>query len=259
MRIIFSFLLLTFVCCEKEWTNGLFSTWRTETVVGGEQLSLGGFRAGQPWGPCRLTSPSGDTWTVSEEGVSDGGGNAVSGVTPVLSYSGQDSCGVTIDMPGEDHMGDWTVGPHLFTDLDHDYSANYSFIITTDNMVTDIRLPVTFAPLHYEIQLVPDLEYTGTNIVFEGYSSMDVEALVDTDTFTFHADEISILGLGLESEGVGDLGIAEVLFDFQRTFVHVRIPGGYKSGQKLNVNVPFSANITRGSYTTYGSVSLINF
>lgn len=218
----------------------------------GEQLSLGCFRPGQLWGPCRLTSPSGDTWTVSEEGVSDGSGNAVSGVRGVLSYSGQNSCGVTIDLPGEDHMGDWTVGPHLFTDVDHDFSANYSYIITTDNMVTDIRLPSTFAPQHYEIQLVPDLEYTGANIVFEGYSSMDVEALVDTDTFTFHADEISILGLGLESDGVGDLAIEEVFFDFQRTFVHVRTAGGYKSGQKVNVYVPFVANITRGSYTTYG-------
>ena len=64
----------------SSWTNGKFSTERTEVVALGEELSLGCKilpQFGSQWGKCQWMSPSGSIWTVSGDVVVDDAGNVI--------------------------------------------------------------------------------------------------------------------------------------------------------------------------------------
>ena len=234
----------------KEWSNGVFTTWRTDEVVEGELLTLGGYRIGESWTDCMVVNPDGTGHHVTEDGgdVVDEDGNVLSGVTGVLTYNGHSACGVNIVAAAQEHLsGDWAIGPYAGGD-----DPDYWLMISPDNVVTDLRIPFGFLPLHYDVELVPDLEYEGSNIVFEGLSVIEAVAEWDAAVFTFHADEITPGVIEIEDEAEGSIEIASVWLDFQRTFVNVYAAESFKTGSKYKVSIPFTANITRGSYSTYG-------
>merc|ERR1712168_1552282 len=162
------------------------------------------------------------------------------------------ACGVTVTSAVEEQLGDW-----YFVYSQED--VIYKMIITTASVVSDIRLPETFSPTHYNVRLVPDLEYEGSKIKFDGEVTMYLTKLTDTSIITFHADEITPLGVPTVHKtlligGSEEVQVEEVHFDFLRTFVHLKVKeqdGGIPPDDWV-VALSFTADIARGAYSTYG-------
>ena len=240
------------------WTNG-----RYEISVSEPPLTLGNPlrllcrqlpEFGSRWGPrCEMVTPGGSTWSVSSSGVTDQTGHTVAGAEPAGGGDGS-VCGVLISAALQDHIGDW----RCRQEARQEDGVTVELVLNTEDVITDLRLPETFLPRHYDVKLVPDMDYQGEKIVFEGEVNMTVVAVSDTKTFTFHSDEISPLGVpGLLQ--VNDLGSTEVAvetltFDLQRMFVHLTVMAdwSFSEGSEYRVRVPFSANITREGRTNYG-------
>ena len=245
-------LLVSSVSCLSNWTNGRYETGRTEEVVLGGRLELLCRQVpeyGDSWGEtCNILTPGGDLWTVSATGVTDQEGNMVEGVLPpeedVLV------CGVVILATGQDHLGDWRCRQQG--------EVMVELVISTEQSLLDIRLPQTFVPQHYNVLLEPDLEAEGQEIVFGGEVSMTVRAVQDTQVFTFHADEITPLAvpevrLLRGPDGSSPVSVDKLVFDFQRTFVHLVLTGeSFAAGAEYQIYLAFSANILRVKNYAYG-------
>ena len=232
------------------WTNGRYETGRTEEVEVGGYLELLCRQVplyGDSWGPtCQMISPSGAVWTVSQEGVTDQDGNKVDGAVP--PEEDVQVCGVVITSVQQEHLGDWRCR--------QEGEVRVELVISTEQSLLDIRLPETFVPHHYNVLLEPDLVSAGPEIVFGGEVSMNVMALRATNSFTFHADEITPLGVPEVREirgGNRQLEVGVLVFDFQRTFVHVILKNEtFLAGSEYQVYQAFIADIERGNYFTYG-------
>ena len=253
---IFLFLLSPALSL-RSWTNG-----RYETALSDAPLTLGNPlqllcrqlpEFGSSWGSrCLLVTPGGSSWTVTSSGVTDEAGEAVAGAEPA---GGGDSavCGVLIAAVREEHFGDWRCRQE-----DREDRVTVELVLNTQDVLQDLRLPETFLPRHYDIKLVPDMDYQGEKIVFEGEANMTVVALQETDTLTFHSDEITPLGvprvLQVSQSGSTEVGLETLTFDLQRTFVHLTLlaNSSFSEGSEYRVLAPFSANITREGRTNYG-------
>ena len=246
------FLLSSPALSLRTWTNG-----RYETAITEPPLTLGNPlqllcrelpEFGSSWGSrCELVTPGGSTWTVTSSGVTDETGQTVAGAQPGGDGDGS-VCGVTIAPALQEHIGDW----RCRQDREED-SVTVELLLNTQDVLQDLRLPETFLPRHYDIKVVPDMDYQGERIVFEGEVNMTVVAVVDTNTLTFHSDEITPLGVPslLQVSGLGstEVGVETLTFDLQRTFVHLTLLANSSGGSEYRVFVPFSANITAGSQT----------
>ena len=244
MLVLLFHLISSIFCQTVFWTNGKFSTERTDSVLTGKELYLGCSKTDVPvWGECQWVTPTGDTWHVSNGTVTDDDGSVIDGV---VGHGGSQNCSVVIAEVMEDHLGDWRCR-YLVEDI------KYELIITTESLVTDIRLPQLFDVQHYNILLIPDYSSIPvTHIKFEGYSEMYVVPLENTAILTFHSDEITPMKINVNHGNKTDT-VTEVHFDFQRTFVHVKVEGGFAAREGYTVHVDFAANIQRsGFYTTYG-------
>ena len=256
--ILFLLLFFSPSNCQDDvytWTNGLFTTSRTKNPALGEELYISARSHGPSWSACQFDCPeTGFTWNVTDAGVIDQDGNMVQGVTGVKE---EDFCSITIAKVNEDinaQLGDWVIQVH---GEDH---ILMNLVITTDNEVSDgIRLPSTFTPLHYDVTLIPDLEYTpdGNQIKYEGAVTMTLESRYEHNPWlTFHMDELTPLGTPtvwrVDATGQTQVPIREIYFDFQRTFVHIRVRGAFESGEQVQVHVDFIADFTRDGYYTYG-------
>ena len=232
-------------CQDKQWTNGRFTCFRTETTAIGEELKLGCnsvYDLGLGWGECNVYTPIGRKLMVTVDGVMDANG-PVEGVQPTTSGS----CGVIVSNPTEEeYFGNWLV----------QYSEDripIIMVITTDNLVTDIRLPQSIQAENYQVMLTPDLDYTGSNIRFDGNVVMSLTNVAATEVITFHADELTPIGEPVVTDENGnDLPVEAVYFDFQRTFVHLSLSSVLPTDSRFKVAVNFTADITRGAYSTYG-------
>ena len=242
----------------RTWTNG-----RYETAISEPPLALGNPlqllcrqlpQFGSSWGSrCEVVTPGGSTWSVTSSGVTDETGQTVAGAEPAGGGDGS-VCGLLIATTLQEHIGDWRCRQE---DRQED-GVTVELVLSTQDVLQDLRLPETFLPRHYDIRLVPDMDYQGEKIVFEGEVNMTVMALVDTNTFTFHSDEITPLGVPslvhVSDLGSTEVGVKTLTFDLQRTFVHLSLPANsvLSEGSEYRVFVPFSANITRQGRTNYG-------
>ena len=245
-------LLASSVSCLTTWTNGRYETARSEEVVLGGQLELLCRQVpqyGDSWGDtCNMLTPNGDVWTVSAVGVTDEEGNMVEGAIP--PEEDDLVCGVVILAAGQEHLGDWRCRQQG--------EVVVELVISTEQSVIDIRLPQTFVPQHYDVLLEPDLEAQGPEIVFGGSVSMTVSAVQNTQVFTFHSDEITPLDVPEVRliggpDGSSRVSVGKLVFDFQRTFVHLALRNEtFVSGAEYQIFTAFSANILRGSFYAYG-------
>ena len=206
------------------------------------------------WNGCNVTTPNGELWQVSTDGeVSGEDGVAVPGVEgDFTSYK----CRIHVAAASEEHLGDWRFD--ITTD-NTPVPQQPSFIITTDNLVTDVRLPTTFTPQHYEVMLIPDFDSTGDNIKYEGSVTMSLESRYnDNYLLTFHMDEITLIGDPEICQRTSDKGcsatpVVRTIYDFQRTFVHLQTSSPFISGSVYEVSLYFNADLQyRGNYFTYG-------
>ena len=127
----------------KEWTNGRFSCMRTDEVSLDNELKLGCWIPWleASWGKCVVITPGGENWFVSSGVVTDEAGNIVEGV---VGFVNANACGVAVEKAIGDQLGDW-----YFV-----YSQEevlHKLVLTTANVVSDIRLPETFLPNHYNV------------------------------------------------------------------------------------------------------------
>ena len=122
----------------------------------------------------------------------------------------------------------------------------YGLVITTAELVTDVRLPTAVLPLHYQVRLIPDFEATeGSRIRYDGNVEMFVEVVAETPIFTFHMDELTPDTEWLlqddppmvqkqEADGsILNVTVSRITFDFQRTFVHLELEEGWEVGYEM--------------------------
>ena len=168
---------------------------------------------------------------------------------------------ISVEAATEEHLGNWIF--YVVSDID---GFQYGLVITTDELVTDVRLPTAVLPLHYQVRLIPDFEATeGSNIRYDGNVEMFVEVVAETPIFTFHMDELTpdtewmqeddLPAMVQKQEADGSIlnvTVSRVTFDFQRTFVHLELEEGWEVGARYAVRFFFYADITRGGFYTYG-------
>ena len=249
----------------SSWTNGRYTTSRTRNPEVGETLYLSAqVKAGtnELWdSTCHVITPTGEEWSVSSGGhVYDEDYNDVPGVKGRMEVP--DQCWVSITTAAEEHFGNWRIEifGHNADDGLYMDSPWPAFFITTDNLVTDIRLPTTFIPKHYDVRLIPDFESTGSSIKYEGSVTMLFLDLryEDTKLLSFHMDELTLAGkptaCWYDSNSYCRMeSLSYVIYDFQRTLVHLESYTTFKSEQEYKVSLNFTADISsRGGYYTYG-------
>ena len=167
---------------------------------------------------------------------------------------------ISVEAATEEHLGNWIF--YVVSDIDR---FQYGLVITTDELVTDVRLPTAVLPLHYQVRLIPDFEATeGSRIRYDGNVEMFVEVVAETPIFTFHMDELTPDTEWLlqedppmvqkqEADGsILNVTVSRITFDFQRTFVHLELEEGWEVGARYAVRFFFYADITRGGFYTYG-------
>jgi len=232
------------------WGNGQFDIARTPNVEAGKSLTLKAsvsLPTSDTWGACVWETPTGDIWYVGAE-VVDEEGNPVAGVEPLDTT--EDGCGIEVAEVGVDLLGSWQCV----------YASDTAVIlvISTFDFVDGLRLPETFIPKHYDVELVADLESEGDHHAWTGKVSMLVQvAEIDTHDFTFHSDgltfiEVSVFEISGEEKIPVEIEFAAV--DFQRTFINLVQADKkvYKAGAMYEINVEYMADQTRGSYFSYG-------
>jgi len=235
--LLFLLLLLPLVPphAATEWTNGWFSTTREAPGSLGQPLGLGvredQYNSGASgMNLSHILTPTGATWHISGEGpeVTDGEGIVVAGVTG--SVDGHTAT-ISVEAATEEHLGNWIF--YVVSDID---GFQYGLVITTAELVTDVRLPTAVLPLHYQVRLIPDFEATeGSRIRYDGNVEMFVEVVAETPIFTFHMDELTPDTEWLlqddppmvqkqEADGsILNVTVSRITFDFQRTFVHFEL------------------------------------
>ena len=264
MLLFFLVLSLSSAKCQEDissWTNGRYTTSRTKNPEVGETLFLSvqvKSDANELWdGLCHATTPTGEIWALSQYGyVYDEDTNIVAGVEGNMTTY---QCWLSVITASADDFGDWRLEIYGHRDDGEVIKPYPTFIITTDNLVTDVRLPTSFTPRHYDVRLVPDFESTGSNIKYEGSVTMFVESNVyPNKLLTFHMDELTLVGTPLIKECLTSTLCSTdspiwIIYDFQRTFVHLQKAGSYYSRTEYEVSMNFTADISsRGGYYTYG-------
>ena len=182
--------------------------------------------------------------------MTDEDGQAVDGV---YGHVENGACVLGILSVREEQLGNW-----MFSVTVAGAGARYGVVISTNNLVTDLRLPTAVLPLHYEVRLVPDLEYPGPNTRFDGWVKMFTMVAEETSVLTFHMDEITPAGvpevLKQQADGsIMNVTVSTVTFDFQRTFVHLELEEGWEVGASYIVRMEFYADIiTSARKIAYG-------
>ena len=197
---------------------------------------------------CFVTTPTGESWQVSASGVSGEDGFDIPGVEGSFT---SDQCWLSVTTASEEHLGDW----RFDISVDNPFPPQPSFIITTDNLVTDVRLPSTFTPIHYDVTLIPDFDSTGDNITYEGSVTMYLESRYSNNNLlTFHVDELTLAGDPeiCQQQNCSATPVARMVYDFQRTFVHLETSASFLAGSAYEVYLYFKADLSRGRYYTYG-------
>ena len=229
----------------------MFSSKRNATVVLGARLEMSVWIApsahleARRIDTCDMLTPAGARWQVqgndNEVKVTDEDGQAVDGVHGHVENG---ACVLGILSVRKEQLGNW-----LFSVTVAGAGARYGLVISTNNQVTDLRLPTAVLPLHYEVRLVSDLGYSGHNTRFDGWVKMFTEVAEDTSVLTFHMDEITPAGVPevqkQQADGsIVNVTVSTVTFDFQRTFVHLELEEGWEVGASYIVRTEFYADIS---------------
>lgn len=243
----------TSFCKEDElstWSNGAFQVARTPKVEVGQNLVLiATLKTGASFENCIWLSPDGGTLQIDGGEVVDENGNKWDGVEALDTT--EDSCGILINELSEDWEGGWEC---IYWNVEW----GVSFMINTNDVVGDYRLPEFFIPKHYDVELVPDLGSEGNRHAWTGSVSMLLEvAETDAPFFPFHIDDLTITELTafeISGEEKLPLELEFTFLDFQRTamYLHQKEDRPYKARATYEINIKFGADQTRGPYYSYG-------
>jgi len=251
--IVYLCLLATVLGQEDElttWSNGAFQVERTQKVEVGQNLVLvATLKTGALFDNCLWLTPDGSALKLVGGEVVDEDGNKVSGVEALDTT--EDKCGILIMELSENWEGNWEC--IYWSD-----TWGVSFMINTNDVLDEYRLPEFFIPKHYDVELVPDLESEGSRHAWSGSVRMLVQvAETDAPFFPFHIDDLNITEI-TAFEVSGDEKIPVELeftfLDFQRTafYLHQKEDKPYKANSMYEINVKFNADQTRGPYYSYG-------
>jgi len=265
IHMIFLFLLLAHVNSSIQskagylgkddllhWGNGNFNIARSQYVLGEELILIATVFSEEfeAWGSCEWKNTLGEIWNVGED-VTDSDGTKVEGVEPFIQ--GPDTCGIKIASALQYHSGGWVC---IYS------NSVYVHIDTEDSQSSGLRLPETFAPIHYDVELTPELNstkepYPGQRTMhkFTGKVAMTVDAIVDTPDFKFHSDELTFKKISVTNPNefpIQTLNISSIDIDFQRTFITLHLETTFKADSQYEIVVHYEANLDRGYYFDYG-------
>jgi aminopeptidase N len=104
-----------------------------------------------------------------------------------------------------------------------------------DFVPTPGKLPKSVVPLHYEIELAPDLD----KLAFKGREKVHIEVLEPTDRLMLNALELTI-----ETASLDDIASAEIVFDAAAQTVTLSFPRPLAAGRHL-LSLGFTGRINR--------------
>ncbi len=104
-----------------------------------------------------------------------------------------------------------------------------------DFVPTPGKLPKTVVPIHYEIELAPDLD----KLAFKGREKVHIEVLEPTDRLVLNALELMI-----ETASLDDIASTEIAFDAAAQTVTITFPQPLAAGRHL-LSLAFTGRINR--------------
>lgn len=127
---------------------------------------------------------------------------------------------------------------------------------TAPSRPTDVRLPRSVIPIHYNVELKPDLDPAVFR--FDGFVDILILCVEDTDNITLHSNKLTLRKNTLRSDdGGGKLDLPKPSFDVPRQFVIFRLNRKLQAGKKYWIRMEFEGELAddlvglyRSKYTT---------
>ncbi len=111
--------------------------------------------------------------------------------------------------------------------------------------VIDVRIPLDVYPLHYNLELRPDI-YTGNpdTFRFDGRVEILLNCRVSTDVISVHSSKLNIstnsITLETSSRDTTEQRIMQVTWDMERQFVVIHLDQALDQGQQYILTLLFS-------------------
>ena len=122
---------------------------------------------------------------------------------------------------------------------------------------TDLRLPGTIVPYHYNLRLRPDI-YTGNTSTFrfDGRVEMFFRVSNATDLIVLLARNLTVDTSSIKvtsTDVVGSIGVVDVMYDTESEFLNISLVRSLDVGRQYVVSLSFTGPITDGLKGLYYS------
>ncbi len=111
--------------------------------------------------------------------------------------------------------------------------------------VIDVRIPLDMYPLHYNLELKPDI-YTGNPDTFRFDGSVEIllDCRVSTNVISLHVNKLNIstnsITLQTATGTTTNQRVREVTRDMERQFLNVHLDQALAQGQRYLLKIDFS-------------------
>ncbi|KAK3769904.1 hypothetical protein RRG08_048116 [Elysia crispata] len=124
--------------------------------------------------------------------------------------------------------------------------------------VTDVRLPDTVMPIHYDVELTPMFFASDPkDFTYSGETTLIVECMKPTDRISVHAKDIVIDQSTISVQGVvpnkADPSFLNMEIDEDREFIILVMSGNLRVGQRYRIFLSYSAELKNDLHGLYYS------
>ncbi|XP_063887388.1 aminopeptidase N-like [Scylla paramamosain] len=134
--------------------------------------------------------------------------------------------------------------------------GNSTVSLSSNTKVTDVRLPASLRPFHYQLQLQP---FIRGNFSINGYVQVEVEVVTETSVFTLHMADIITHNETVkivDTRSAMEISILKQTYDNQRQFYHAHLQQPLTKGRRYVLSMEFTGYLNdhlrgfyRSSYT----------
>ncbi|RUS70352.1 hypothetical protein EGW08_021885, partial [Elysia chlorotica] len=131
-------------------------------------------------------------------------------------------------------------------------------VSSTPATVTDVRLPDTIMPVHYDVELTPMFFADDPkDFTFSGKTTLIVECKNSTSTISVHAKDIVINQTAIRFEGEvprrNDPRFLNMEIDDKREFINLHLSKDLTVGQRYKIFLSYSAKLKSDLHGLYYS------
>ncbi|XP_063887378.1 aminopeptidase N-like isoform X1 [Scylla paramamosain] len=131
--------------------------------------------------------------------------------------------------------------------------GNSTASLSSNTKVTDVRLPASLRPLHYQLQLQP---FVRGNFSINGYVQVEVEVVTETSVFTLHMADIITHNETVkivDARSAMEISILKQTYDNQRQFYHAHLQQPLTKGCRYVLSMEFTGYLNDQLYGFYRS------